>query len=554
MDSEADRPNRRQLVGGALWRLGDLTSIDEPRSFRARAYRRGVWALDDLSPGLEETAEEMQAVRGIGAGLIRLIEEMRQMGTIAALELLERRYPAESNRLAQLPRMTAKQLRLLKEMGIDTAAQLRDAIDSAAVESLSGIGPSTAEYWDRIMAGWPDEVSVPLFRADQLAEVFAAHLRRLLGATVAVGGEVRRREEWVGMIELAMAGDEPAALLSAASASAAVTGHSRWAADIVTLGTHAGIPLRIIAGPPRRAGWSLIRATGPDAHVAALEQRIATTEVASEEEAYRRAGLEVVPPPARGAEIRPTRWLTAGAIIADFHIHTTWSPDGHQEIEEVVQDAARRGYRCIAITDHAEGLRLGALSADALAEQRGALGQIEVPEGLVVLHGAELNIGRDGSLDYDDYVLAWLDFCVAAVHSNFGLDRDEQTARLIRAIEHPSVRVIAHPTTRRVGLRPPIDVDFDEILTAAARTGTALEVNGHIDRLDLSAELARRAHDAGVLLVADSDAHRPDEMDNVANAVAMLQRAGVPPEGVVNAWDPDRLLDWAITTRPEPPD
>ncbi len=135
MDTEG--PNRRQLVGAALWRLGDLTAIDEPRSYRARAYRRGVWALDDLSPGLDETAEEMQAVRGIGAGITRLIEEMRQTGTIAALELLERRYPAESTRLRQLPRMTAKQLLLLKEIGIDTAAQLSDAIDSAAVESLA---------------------------------------------------------------------------------------------------------------------------------------------------------------------------------------------------------------------------------------------------------------------------------------------------------------------------------------------------------------------------------------------------------------------------------
>ncbi len=160
------------------------------------------------------------------------------------------------------------------------------------------------------------------------------------------------------------------------------------------------------------------------------------------------------------------------------------------------------------------------------------LEEIELPEGLVVLHGAELNIGRDGSLDYDDEVLARLEFGVAGIHSNFGLDRDEQTARLIRAIEHPAVRVIAHPTTRRLGSRPPIDFDIEAVLDAAARTDTALEVNGHLDRLDLSADLARRAVAAGVAVVADSDAHRPDEMGNVANAVAVLQRAGVPPEGV----------------------
>jgi DNA polymerase (family 10) len=547
MDTEG--ANRRQLVGAALWRLGDLTAIDEPRSYRARAYRRGVWALDDLSLGLDETVEEMQAVRGIGAGITRLIEEMRRTGTIAALELLERRYPAESTRLRQLPRMTAKQLRLLKEIGIDTAAQLSDAIDSAAVESLRGVGPATAEYWDRIMAGWPDALSLPVVSADQLAGVLAAHLRRLLGATVTVGGEVRRREEWVGVLDLAMVGREPDTLLKAAAEMAAVTGHSeKPAADTVILGTHAGLPLRIIAASTEQAGWALVRSTGPARHVAALEGRMGTTQVRTEKEAYQSAGLELVPPPARDEEIRKARLVGEDDIIADFHIHTTWSPDGQQEIEEVVRDAARRGYRCIAITDHAEGLRLGALSAEALAEQRRVLEEIELPEGLVVLHGAELNIDRDGSLDYDDDVLARLEFGVAGIHSNFGLGRDEQTARLIRAIEHPAVRVIAHPTTRRLGARPPIDFDIEAVLDAAARTGTALEVNGHLDRLDLSADLARRAVGAGVAVVADSDAHRPDEMGNVANAVAVLQRAGVSPEGVVNAWDLARLLEWA--TRP----
>ena len=534
-------------MGGALWRLGDLTAIDEPRSYRARAYRRGVWALDDLSPGLDETVEEMQAVRGIGAGITRLIEEMRQTGTIASLELLERRYPAESNRLRQLPRMTAKQLQLLKEIGIDTAAQLSDAIDSAAVESLRGVGPATAEYWDRIMAGWPDAVSLPVVRADQLAEVFAAHLRRLLGATVTVGGEVRRREEWVGVLDLAMVGDEPGTMLEAASEIAAVTGHSEMPApDTVILGTHADLPLRIIAASPEQAGWALVRSTGPGRHVAALERRIDTTQVRTEREAYQSAGLELVPPPARDEEIRQARLVTADDIIADFHIHTTWSPDGQQEIEEVVRDAARRGYRCIAITDHAEGLRLGALTAEALAEQRRVLDEIELPEGLVVLHGAELNIGRDGSLDYDDDVLARLEFGVAGIHSNFGLSRDEQTARLIRAIEHPAVRVIAHPTTRRLGTRPQIDFDIDAVLDAR-------RPHRHRPRGQRAPRPTRPACrpgppgrcSLGLLVVADSDAHRPDEMGNVANAVAVLQRAGVPPEGVVNAWEADRLLEWA---------
>ena len=165
-----------------------------------------------------------------------------------------------------------------------------------------------------------------------------------------------------------------------------------------------------------------------------------------------------------------------------------------------------------------------------------------------MLQGAELNIERDGSLDIDDEALSRLDFAVAGLHSHFDLERPEQTARVLTAVSHPAVRVLAHPTGRRIGNRPAIDVDFDAVIAAAVENNVALEVNGHRDRLDLSPEHAALAVAAGAYLAANSDAHRIDEMGNIANAVATMQRAGVAPPSVVNTLPVGEFREWAGVT------
>jgi DNA polymerase (family 10) len=191
-------------------------------------------------------------------------------------------------------------------------------------------------------------------------------------------------------------------------------------------------------------------------------------------------------------------------------------------------------------------LRFGGLDGDGLRAQAE---EIEEARGrfpdLVVLHGAELNIGRDGTLDLDDDVLAILDMAVAGLHSYFDLERAEQTARIVTAVSHPVVKVLAHPTGRRIGTRPGVDLDIETVIEAAIEHDVALEVNGHRDRLDLSTPLIEKALGAGALLAANSDAHRIEEMGNIANSVATMQRAGVRPEAVINCQPGDRFISWA---------
>ncbi|MGH8916485.1 MAG: hypothetical protein ACRDZM_18465, partial [Acidimicrobiia bacterium] len=214
--------------------------------------------------------------------------------------------------------------------------------------------------------------------------------------------------------------------------------------------------------------------------------------------------------------------------------------------EVVLAEVVAMGYDYVLITDHTKGLRFGGLDEERLSLQRQSIDAVRdrFPD-LTVLHGAELNVDRTGDLDIGDEALALLDLVVVGLHSNFDLDRAEQTARVLTVLEHPAVRVLAHPTGRRIGIRPAIDVDLDAVIDSTIEHRVALEVNGHRDRLDLSAPLAARAVEAGALLAANSDAHRVGELANVANSVGTMQKGGVRPGSVVNALPVEQFVKWA---------
>ncbi|HSK06428.1 MAG TPA: PHP domain-containing protein, partial [Acidimicrobiia bacterium] len=541
----------RQSLGAALWRLSDLVRADERRrSFRAKAYRRAVWSLDDLSPDLTDPPEMMLAVPGIGPGVLRLIEEHRSDGRIAALEQLDRQYPREVAVLRRLPRMTPTLLRSLKgELGVDGRNDLIAAVESGAVESLRGVGSATAERWARTLEMAPSTRSVPAFQAAALAESLRRHLSKHLGGQTWVAGSVRRLDEWVETLDLVSeVGDEAeASRFLEQTAVARHLGHD--GEGVAMLESHEGVEVRAHLAVHDEAGAALLEATGPPEHAAALLSGIDAGGL-TEPEIYQRSRRVWVPPPARALPTdRAAAVVRLEHIRGDLHLHTDRSPDGRMNLSDVLDEAVDRGYEYLLITDHTSGLRFGGLDAQGLIEQRAEIDQARSRfPGLVVLHGAELNIDRDGGLDVDDETLGLLDMAVAGIHSHFDLDRAEQTARVLSALHHPTVRILAHPTGRRIGIRPPLDLDLEAVIAAAVEHRVALEVNGHRDRLDLSAGLIEMADAAGALLAADSDSHRVGEMGNVANSVATMQRAGLRPASVVNTLPVDDFLDWAAYT------
>ncbi|MEX0797300.1 MAG: PHP domain-containing protein [Acidimicrobiia bacterium] len=542
---QPDSGSPRQRLAFLLWDLADLIQTDEGRrSFRAKAYRAAIWSLDRLSPALEDPAEEIMSVPGLGPGMVRLISEFRSDGRIAELEDLGPRYPAESGRLRRLPRMTASILRSLKvEAGVETADELILAIETGAAAAVKGVGMATMERWLDVLVLWHRQ-GLPAHHAAVLAVTMRRHLADMLGTRVAVGGEVRRVTEWVNRIDLLVETDNPAdtrhLLRSSVIGCPTASGVSEEHFE-----SFAGLAL--VVGLTSAAAWGsgLILATGPPAH---LERLGDLGEHRTEHEAYSTLGGVWMPPPARETAHTlsiPPDLILSGMIRGDLHVHSAASPDGKLSLDEVVEKLSGAGFEYAVITDHTIGLRFGGLDANGLWRQREEIEAVNRrhPE-LALFQGAEVNIDRDGALDIDDATLNSLDLVVAGVHSHFDLPESEQTSRVIRALSNPAIRVLAHPTGRRIGLRAPLRLEIGRVLEAAHRHGVALEANGHRDRLDLSSELARRAVDQGVMLAANSDAHRPGEFVNIENAVATLQRANVERRSVINALQLRDFREW----------
>jgi DNA polymerase (family 10) len=222
-------------------------------------------------------------------------------------------------------------------------------------------------------------------------------------------------------------------------------------------------------------------------------------------------------------------------VHGDLHTHTTLT-DGLASLAQKVEAASHRRYRYYAVTYNAPLLAMDRMTTERALAQRDEIRALGRPRGMTLLHGSELNIARDGTLDWDDDVLAGFDILVASVHSHFTLPRDDMTRRLMRAIEHPYVNIIGHPTGRLLGRRTGIDFDADAVFEAAARSGTALEINAFPDRLDLDDELVRRARDRGVMFAIDTDAHAIPHLDYLRFGIAVAQRGWVEPDQVINTW------------------
>lgn len=535
----------RRRFAGFLWRLADLVQAsDRRRSFRARAFKTAVWALDDLSVDLHDSDEEMTAVDGVGPGVVRLVDEFRATGTLSEYDRLAPRFPAESRRLGRLPRMTPARLEALKGVGVDTIADLLDAVYAGAAETVEGVGAATADRWSVVLSMPPTPGAVPAHDAAVAAARFRAHLTRHLDATVAVGGAVRRLDEWADRLELVVATDEPETavrFLEQTAVAASSATEPGWGIELVG---HDGLSTRVHLASPTTAGTVLVRSTGPGVHVEELG--LGDQLHPTESDVYAAAGRAWVPPPARILPAGDARELvTMADLRGDLHLHSDWSPDGHMDLDSIVAEAAERGYAYVALTDHTIGLRFGGLDAADLRRQRALVDEVRARHpDVVLLHGAEVNIDRDGLPDLDEETLGWLDLVVAGCHSHFDLPRAEQTRRIVAAVRHPRVHVLAHPTGRRIGIRPGFDVDLAAVFQAAADTGTALEVNGHRDRMDLGAEFAAEAAAAGAVLAANGDAHRLPELDNVTVAVGVMQRAGLGAPPVVNTRSYEEFASW----------
>lgn len=554
-------------IAGLLREYAELTQITGGDVFRARNYEKAArsvrgWA-DDIGQ-LDVTA--LRAIPGVGASIAAKIAEYRESGSIRALDELRAKIPPGVLELTRVPGLGPKRaLQLSRDLGVQSVDDLAAAIKAGRLDGLAGFGAKSEE---RIAAGIEVYrqgrermlLDVALHRATEMVDTLTP-----LSQRCAYAGSLRRWRETIGDIDILAAADDSAPLMAAFSAGHEVVA-SGPTKTTVRMASGLTADLRVV--PLDAWGAALQYFTGSVAHNVAVrqiavKQKLKLSEYGlfeaetntlivsrTEEEVYERLGLAWVPPAMRedrgeielAARGQIPRLVRVDDLRGDLHTHTDLT-DGVASLETMADAARRRGYEYYAVTDHAPDLIMQRMTDEKMLAQREQVRALtaHLTGGLVLLHGTELNIGPDGSVDWDADFLAGFDICVASVHSHFEQSRAEMTRRFVAACENPHVNVIGHPTTRRMGKRPPVEVDFGELFRACARTGTALEINASPQRLDLPSDHIRAARDAGVRFAIDSDAHSVSDLGNVPYGAGTAQRGWLTPDDVINTWPLDRL-------------
>jgi DNA polymerase (family 10) len=572
-------------VASHLAELARLTTLDEGSSnaFRVRAYEAAARSVESLDQPVAAMSEkELEALRGVGASTARKIRELVDSGHMAKLEELRARFPADFVELTRIPGIGPKTAVMLRdELGVGSVADLRAALDAEALRSLPGMGPKTEENirtaLERLGVGGKER-RTPILEATRVATDVVGALSQVPGVTrVEPMGSLRRFRDTIGDIDvIAVSTGDPEEVMRRFVALPVVREVVGYGARKSAVLSASGMQIDLRVMEPSQFGAAAIYFTGSKAHNIRLRQMaiergwllneyaLAEAEGAAviasetEQEIYAALGLPWIPPEVREdtGEIEAALngdlpdLIAEGHLRGDLHVHTSLSGDGRESLEKMLAACAGRGYQYVAITDHGEDLTINGLTREQLRAQRRRIARLQeqYPE-MTILQGAELNIGADGEVDYDPGFLAGLDFGVASVHSAFSLDRNRQTARVIAAMHNPAVNAIGHLTGRRIGKRPGIEIDVTAVVAAAAETGCALEINGHLDRLDPPAEVLRHAREVGVTFTVASDAHDTRELGNVGNAVRHGRRGWVEKAAVANTWTARRFLKWAAAKR-----
>jgi DNA polymerase (family 10) len=555
-------------IAAALDELGDLYELDGAVQYRVLAYRTAARTVREASMSVEQLVRDGRVTElpGIGKTLEEKLGVLIDTGDLKQSQKLRAQFPSGLIAMMHLPGFGPKRARrLYDELGIDSLEKLRAAAEGQQLRGLRGFGAKAEEKLLETLAAGHDGSPVArwlLSRAEPVAEQIADALRSTPGADrVEVAGSLRRRADSVKDLDIVATTADPPAMI------AALTGHplvdavqsSGEVGARVVLHSGMTIDLKVVA--PDQFGNVLQHFTGSKNHNVALREAAVrrglhvseygilddadgqTLRCATEEAVYERLGMAWIPPELRegrgeleaAAAGTLPQLITLEDLRGDLHSHTVLS-DGRQDVDAMAAAARAKGYEYLAITDHSASHGFGNhVDPDALRAQIERVRALnEEFDDFDLLIGTETNVLTDGKLDYDDELLAQLDWVVASVHTSFGMSEQAMTDRMVAAIEHPLVDVIGHPTGRKIELRAPYAIDIERVIEAAARTHTMLEINAAPDRRDLNELHARAAAAAGVLIVVDSDAHSVRNLDLMRYGIATARRAWLTPEQVAN--------------------
>ncbi|WP_316743696.1 DNA polymerase/3'-5' exonuclease PolX [Streptomyces sp. MK7] len=567
-------------VAALFAEYADLISITGGDAYRARVYEKAARSVGGYHADVATLdVKGLQEIPNVGKSIAEKIAEYFRDGKVSAVEELRAKIPAGVRRLTAIPTLGPRKACVLhEELGISSVDELADAIHAERLRDLKGFGPKTEEnilHGIELLQSAEDRVLLDV--ALDLADDVVAELSRVTGCRrCTYAGSLRRFRETIGDIDVLAAATRPKPLMRVLTELPYVSEVIAHGEKKTSIRTTKGLSVDLRVVPPDSWGAALQYFTGSKAHnirtrELAVHQKLKLSEYGlfdaesdekivseTEEEVYARLGLPWIHPALRedrgeieaGLHGELPELIEESDIRGDLHTHTDLT-DGLAPLEEMVAAAAERGYAYYAVTDHGPTLYMQRMTDERMLAQReqvreldgayGKRGRRSRGGGMRLLHGAELNIDPEGEVDWPEEFLAGFDLCVASVHSHFNQGREELTRRLVRACENPYVNIIGHPTTRIIGKRPGLDADLDEVFAACARTGTALEINAHPDRLDLRDEDILRARRHGVKFAVDSDAHSTLHLANMRYGVGTAQRGWLTGDDVINTWSEARL-------------
>jgi DNA polymerase (family 10) len=551
-------------VADQLRRYAAVLALEGADRFKLKAYRRAADTIDALSTDVAELAksDSLTELPGIGKAISGVITEIVQTGRFATLDRTVANLSPEMAELATRPRLDSKKVaRVYKKLGISSLRELQTALETGKI----------ADAFDRrmefhIRQGLDERPRSLLWSVRELASRIERELSAIAGVThVSQAGSLRRKQETVGDLNFLVAGKSAASVFNAFSKFGGVRSSQALGRRERRYILSSGPTVTVRWTPAKEWGFALLLATGSSSHIQDLEKqaarkRLKLTSAAltkhrirltEEDEVYRGLGLRYIEP-----ELREGRGeveaAASGALPAlvrvedmrgDLHMHTTAS-DGANSLQEMAAAAVARGYDYIAITDHSQSLKItNGLTEKRLFQQIKAIDKLnDRLSGIRILKSAEVDILEDGRLDYSNAALKHLDLTICSIHSRFALDRQQQTERVLRAMDNPYFKILGHATGRLLLKREGYELDFERILEHAKACACCFEINSSPDRLDLSDEHARLAKERGIRIAVNTDAHSTRELDFISAGIQQARRAWLEPSDVLNALPLKQLL------------
>jgi DNA polymerase (family 10) len=560
MESSTEQILSYADIADRLASLAQLLSTQKENPFKVKAYRRAAANIRLLSESLDELVREgadLTAFAGIGAAIGSTIREIVLTGTLRKLEALRSQASPELAEISAHPRLDPRRvLRVYKKLRIASIAALRERLESGEIEQVLGLRMA-----QHIRQGLTETRAILLYKAEDLRVAVEEFLITRCGVRCAeVVGAYRRRVEVIEELDFLIETDDFPSVVGKLERYGGRTPLLSASQDTAVFALSAGIALRIERASPEQWGLALIATTGSTEHLSKLSTVTGSLTCLasqgpfpSETALYRKFGLAYIEPELREghAEVEQAAQGTLPVLVTvqdirgELHAHST-SSDGSHSIEAMAAAAKQHGYEYIGITDHSQTLKLaGGVSVDDLWQQIRFIDGLNARnDGIRILKSAEVDILADGSLDYPDDLLRELDYTVCSVHSRFAMGRVEQTERIMHAMDNRYFNILGHPTGRLLLKRPGYAIDMDRIIAHAQQNGCFFEINCSPDRLDLSAEHARQAGSAGIMIAISTDAHSTHEFGLVRFGVDQARRAGLEKTSVLNCmpWNALALL------------